>query len=307
MTPDRLSLWPVRIAWLGLPLATGAAFADAIDGASEPVRWVAIVGLYTAWAGGLLALLVPRTVGLTALRIGGPAALAATAGVVVGGGRPGVVDVVAIGWAALVCGTALAGFTADALVDGSSYGAERRFVLRTPVVVLLGPAELAWLAVVSGVIGPPLLLAARQWVLGGIAVVLGAGAAWAGVRALHQLSRRWVVFVPAGVVVHDPLATTDPVLFPRRTIAGMGPAAAAEPAPSVVDLGGGATGLVLEMEVHPAIDIPLRAGRGRRATTVAADRVRFTPVRPGAVLAEAGARRLSDGRRQRDRGRKPPR
>ena len=70
----------------------------------------------------------------------------------------------------------------------------------------------------AGVAAGPLLLAARQWVLGAVALVVGAVAVWWGVRVLHGLSRRWVVFVPAGMVVHDPLALVDPVLVPRAAL-----------------------------------------------------------------------------------------
>ena len=223
-----VGLWPLRVAWLGAAVAMAPAVTDALDGSSTAVRWVTAVGLYAAWAAGLLATLVPRTIGLTGLRVGGPAALAVAGWAAAAGGPPAVSDVVALAWATLVAALALAGTTADAMVDGSSYGAERRFALRTPLVVLLGPAELAWLAVVGGLAAGPLLLAAEQWVLGLVALAVGLALAALGARALHQLSRRWVVFVPAGVVLHDPTATTDPALFPRPLVVRLGPAPAGE-------------------------------------------------------------------------------
>jgi hypothetical protein len=100
-----------------------------------------------------------------------------------------------------------------------------------------------------------------------------------GFRALHTLSKRWVVFVPAGVVLHDPLALSDPVLFPTRIVASLGPVAVGDTS-EFVDLTGGAPGLVLELRMRRAIDVPLAEPR-------VADRVRFSPVSPGAVIAEA--------------------
>ncbi|MGH9116348.1 MAG: hypothetical protein ACRD0A_00230, partial [Acidimicrobiales bacterium] len=65
-----IGLWPLRLAWLGAAVAVGPATADALAGSSAAVRWVAAIGLYVAWAMCLLAALVPRSIGLTALRIG---------------------------------------------------------------------------------------------------------------------------------------------------------------------------------------------------------------------------------------------
>jgi hypothetical protein len=296
---DRWARWSGRLAlaaWLVLPLATGATFGDALDGVDAAVRWVVAVGLYAGWAAGLLALLVPRALGLTVIRIAGPAALVAAGWAVVAGGTPNGADVAALASAALAAATALAGVTADALVDGSSYGAERRFALRTPSVVLFGPVQAAWIGVVAGTTAGPLLLATGNWVLGAVLTVVGGAVALVGARALHQLSRRWIVFVPAGVVVHDPLATTDPILFPRRTVEDLAPARVGPGEDMTVDLTGGAPGLVLELTLRQPLDITVRV-RDRPPSTATARRVRFTPIRAGAVLAEAAARRLSGGGR----------
>jgi hypothetical protein len=218
------------------------------------------------------------------VRIGGPGALAVAAWSAVAGGAPNLADVVALAWAALVAALSLAGTTADAMVDGSSYGAERRFALRVPIPLLLGPAEAAWVAVVAGAAAGPLLLAAGRLIVGAAALAGGAVLAVIGTRSLHVLSRRWLVFVPAGVVVHDPLALADPVLFPRALVAGIGPALAAEAGrPGVIDVTGGAPGLVLEVALVRAV--PIDDGD--------ADRLRFSPARPGAVLSEAARRRLA--------------
>ena len=39
-------------------------------------------------------------------------------------------------------------------------------------------------------------------------------------RRWHQLSRRWLVFVPAGLVVHDPVVLAETLMVPRRQIVG---------------------------------------------------------------------------------------
>ena len=133
----------------------------------------------------------------------------------------------------------------------------------------------------------PLLLAARVWIPGAIATVSGVPLAALLLRALHGLSRRWVVFVPAGVVLHDLLVLSDPVLFQRMTIERLAPASRDTDA---LDLTERAPGLALELALREPVDANLSRSRG--GERVKARAVLFTPTRPGAVLAEAKTRRL---------------
>jgi hypothetical protein len=285
---DRLGPWPARVTWLVLPLAAGPALGDALAGASRPVQLVASLGLWIGWAGVLVATLVPSTVSLTVVRVAAPAAAAFALAAAVAGGVTGM-DVVAVTVTALAALAAYWPVTAETFVDGSSYGDERRLPLRVPAPVLFGPAEAVWALVVAGVAAGPLLLAARQWVLGAVALAVGLPAAWWGVRTLHTLSRRWVVLVPAGLVLHDPLAVVDPVLVRRASVRSFGPAPADTDA---LDLTRGALGLALELRLDAPI--PLLVVRGRGASeSVSADRLLVTPARPGALLVEARRRRLA--------------
>jgi hypothetical protein len=280
--------WPVRVAWLVLPLLVGPALGDALADASRPVQLVASIGAWGAWAAALVAALVPTTVSLTALRLAAPSAVAAALAALVADG-PGTATIAGLAGALVVALIALAPETAEVLVDGSSYGDERRLPLRTPAGLLLGPVELAWAAVVAGVAAGPLLLAARQWVTGAVALVVGLAAAWWGVRALHTLARRWLVFVPTGVVIHDPLTLLDPILVHRNHVAAFGPAPADSEA---LDLTGGASGLALELRLNEPLELlPAGPQRGAaRLTEVAA--VLVTPSRPGRAVAEARRRRI---------------
>ncbi len=137
-----------------------------------------------------------------------------------------------------------------------------------------------------------LLLAARSWVAGGIVLVLGLPAAFILLRSLHGLSRRWVVFVPAGMVLHDPLTLLDPALFPRRTIESLRPAPADSDS---LDLTMGALGLTLELILTEKIPMT-RAKPGKVfGEQGASARLLFTPTRPGQVLEEATRRRVPVG------------
>lgn len=281
------SPWPVRVIWLALPLVAGPAISGALADASPPVRWVAGAGAWAGWVVALVAALVPSTVSLTVLRVAAPAALAATVAAVVGGTGP-TAGIVGVAAGVVVSLVALAPETAEVFVDGSSYGDERRLPLRTPAPLLAGPAELAWLAVVAPGVGA-LLLAAGQWVAGALVLVAGVPLAYLGARSLHALARRWLVFVPAGLVVHDALALAEPVLFRRRTIRSL---AAAEAGTTALDLTAGAAGLALELDLTAPVAVVPAPRRGTPAELTEAEAVLVTPSRPGRVLAEARRRRI---------------
>lgn len=281
--------WPTRLAWALLPFAVGPALGDALDASTRAVAVTGAALAWATWAGVLLAVVIPRTVSLTAVRVAAPAAMATASWAALAGGRAAV-DAMGVAWAAVTLVAAFAPTTGDAFVNGSSYGDERRMPLRVPGALLLGPVALAWAAAVTTPIAAPLLLAARQWVAAGAVAVLGGPAAVVAVRALHGLARRWVVFVPAGLVLHDLHAMVDPVLFPRASIRRLGPAPA--DGDGALDLTQRALGLALELELVDPVDVAPRRRDGR-VELAAASRLLFTPTRPGALLAEATRRRIA--------------
>jgi hypothetical protein len=286
---ERVGPWPARLSWLALPLLAGPALGDALAGASRPVQVVASVGLWAGWAVVLVATLVPSTVSLTLLRIAAPGAVVAALAAAVAGDTSGA-DVAALAGSLVAALAAFWPGTGDVFVDGSSYGDERRMPLRVPGPLLAGPLLLAWALVAAGLCAGPLLLAARQWAAGTAALVVGLPAAWLAARALHSLARRWLVFVPAGVVLHDPLTLAEPVLLRRADVRSFGPAPAGSGA---LDLTRGALGLALRIEVSPPASLVMvRAGRRGASEAANAPEVLVTPTRPGAAVAEARRRRL---------------
>lgn len=288
----KAGLWPLRLLWLTLPLTAGPALARALDPRLDSFRTVATVGLWAGWATTLTATLVPREATLTVVRVTVPAAVAAAGWAAATGAAAGA-GLVALLATLAAAATVFLPITSEVFVDGSSYGPERRMALRAPAALLLGPVELTWLVVVAGGSAGPLLLAVHKWVAGAVVILVGGPAAVLGVRALHGLARRWVVFVPAGLVVHDPLSV-DAVLFPRRTIRHLRPALVGEDA---VDLSQGALGLALLLELVEPVTVPVPTGRrpADTAPTVEADRFLFTPSRPAALLQEASHRRITVG------------
>jgi hypothetical protein len=287
---ETATAWVLRTAWLVLPLTLGPALADSLDARATGLRATASVGLWVLWSVGLLATLIPHPVTLTIVRIGGPATMAAAAWAAVKTDEPvGAVIAVAAG---LVVGVgALSAPVGDLFVDGASYGDERRFLLRGPgpVVLVLGP--LTWVAIMLGTITGPLLLADSRWIPGALACVIGFPVAALGIRATNQLTRRWVVLVPAGLVLHDHLALAEPTLLARSSISSVGPARADTDA---LDLSQAAHGMALEVRCTEPHEM-LPATRNTVAEVQSVPAFLFTPARPDALLAEAARRRLTVG------------
>lgn len=282
------ALWVTRVAWITLPFTTGAVMEDALADAASPSQLLCAVGAWGLWAVTLVGIFVRRPWGLTAARILGPVPLliAVVAAMASNVSVPAIVHGVIV-WTVIM----LAETGAD-IVDGLSYGDERRLPLRVPFGLFLGPLQLAWVIMIAGSATGPLLLAARQWLLGSILTLAGLPLAWLGLRAFHQLSRRWIVFVPNGFVIHDLMATREPFLLRRQDVTSIGPADAEIDLTDeqLVDVSQNSLGLVLEVQLDGDIEVVPRS-RGVSQVRVA-QRILFSPARPGAVLAEARRRRI---------------
>lgn len=284
------ALWLLRVSWLVLPVVMVPPCADALAARSDGVQWVAAGLLWLGWGAGLVGLLVPSTSGLTAVRTLAPAApLVALAAVL--GDAGGAVAVLAVALATAVAVLALTAEVGRAFVQGSAYGDERRHLLRPPGTLVLGPLELLWLVLVAGVAAGPLLLGARQWVAGAVLTAVGLPLAWVLVRRFHRLSRRWVVFVPAGVVVHDSLALAESVMLRTAEVREMTRALADTEA---FDLTAGALGPAVEVRLMGSATLVLPGSlQQRQGRSVHASAFLVSPTRPGQLLADAAARGLA--------------
>ncbi|HET8930875.1 MAG TPA: hypothetical protein VFN21_09485 [Acidimicrobiales bacterium] len=293
---DRRLPWVLIAAWLLVGAAGTAAISASLDGRSTGVVWTVTVESAVGWALVWMAMLLPRITTLTAARIGVPIALAvAGATFFTGGDLTASVIFVVTALAALA---ALASpVTIDAFIDGSSYGPEQRFALRTPPLTALVAVPPTWLVAGAIVIVPPLAVTGNLVVALAIGVAWVVGVRWA-VRSLHLPARRWVVFVPAGMVLSDPYVLTDRVLFPRRNVEALGPAYAATDA---TDLSQGSFGLALQLDLSEPFAMPLldRSSQPDSGTvserTVTTDRIVFAVLRPGALLDAAAGRRFAVG------------
>jgi hypothetical protein len=289
---QRLLPWLVRVTWLVLPFTAGPALSSALHHHSRPVVWVAGAELWAAWAVVVLGTLVPYPLGLTALRTLAPADVVVTT-VAAATGRPSPIAATAgLATTALALVVAMTPETGRLFANGPAYPNARRFPLRVPGPLVLGPLEVAWALTVGLPAAGGLLLAARSWAAGAADLTVGVPLAVLLGRSLHGLSRRWLVFVPAGVVLHDPLSLADPVLLRTPLIETLWPAPANSDS---LDLTQGAFGLALELVLREPVPVVLvkpgrRGAEGREAT-----RLLFTPTRPGAVISYARSRRLPVG------------
>jgi hypothetical protein len=273
-------------------LTAGPAAAATFDPWSSAPRTLATVLLWGVWGAVLVATLVPRPVSLTALRVAAglavllavgatrEASAAASAGALVG----------TLGMA----GLALQPAVGLAFVSGAAYGDERRFPLRLPPALLLGPLPLAVPALGLGATAGPLLLAGGHPVPGILALVAGWPLAAALGRSLHSLSQRWAVLVPAGIVLKDPLALADPVLFTREQVASLRPLPyPTAPAADVCDLRLGAVAGSLVLELTEEVTVVRTNVRRRGGEIVRCRRLAFSPRLPDLLLAEATRRRTA--------------
>ena len=286
---DRAWVWVVRVWWAALPFTAGPVLADGLHDASAAWRSTASVGLWVLWGIVLVGSLLAHPATLVLVRLAVPSAVVALVWAGREGADWGEVALVA----AITAGAAAVSMSAPVghvFVNGLSYGDEIRLLLRPSAVLLAGPLPLAGAITVGGLVSGPLLLAAERWALGAAITVAGGALAVVGARSLHSLTRRWLVFVPAGAVLHDHLAVEDPVLLRRRAVAGFGPA---QRGADALDLTQGAAGLILELTANQPITLSPPTRRKGSPEEVQASAILIAPSRPGHAVTLARQRQLT--------------
>jgi hypothetical protein len=285
-----VTLWAARVAWLAVAVVGGRAVGDAVADRSAAVRWVATVGAWVAWGAGALALAVTGVVMLTAVRAIVPAAIVVAIATALGGAPAS--SVLALLVPAIVASVLVAAAdTGQVYLQASAYGDERRFGLRPPLGYL-APTVVSWAMCVAAVIVAPLAWAAQAWVIAAIGTAAAIGGTLLLPRRWHQLSRRWLVMVPAGLVVHDPVVLTDVLMVPRRQVADIGLAGRSR-AGGAFDLTGPTPGVAVGVVLAELTTVVLAPRPGTpRGTTIHLSAFLVAPSRPGAVLRESAARNL---------------
>lgn len=282
-TLDRMLRTILRIATVAMG-ATVPLLSERLDTISDVSRPVAAVALWAMWAVVLFGVLVPSVMSLTAVRLVAPIHLLVTVVLVVG---HLVDDSTALVVLALVP-TLVVNVVAETaeigawFVQASAYGDERRVLLRAPTsfVVVQVVAWTVWFASsFAGIVA----LTRSTWIVGGALVVVGATLTAILPRRFHRLARRWLVFVPAGVVLHDHVVLAETAMFDRSTIGSL---TITERSADVADLSGrcGGTGVEIELSDFETVVLAATPRRpGGAAIHVKTLWVR--PSRPGRVLS----------------------
>lgn len=212
-------------------------------------RSFAIAALLAVWGWALwivvaTALLVPSAVSLTAVRIVVPIAVV-TSFIAVS-----PISIFASLVMLMICASAL---FADTMVQGGAYGDEIRFTLRTPVPYM-APAVVVWSLLCGTALAGTLFLAAKQWWLGIPLTLVGALLARYVPLRLHRLARRWLVVVPAGIVIHDHLVLAETIMCTKNNIAHIAETAVAG---ETADFTGGVLGQRLAVQLQTADKVVL--------------------------------------------------
>jgi hypothetical protein len=281
-------LWLVRINWLILPLSLGDMFDKSLTDSTGNTQVLFAAYAWLIWFFVLTCTLIRRAWSLTAVRIAAPLTLVAT----ILTATASTLNWVAFTHSCVIIILVFLPELGNSLVDGLSYGNERRLLLRCPSALYLGPLPLAWLMTVSGAWLGPIFLLNSQWFYGSISIFFGIPIAVAGIRSMHQLSKRWIIFVPNGFVLHDLLSSREPFLIRRADLSSLGAIETGDSLDSegLLDISQNALGAVLQASIDGEVEV---VPQSRRIAEVkAVKQVLFCPTRPGAALKEAANRNL---------------
>jgi subtilisin family serine protease len=270
----------LRVLWVALAVVMGFTIASAGDEHTKAAGFVSATGWWLVVAVVVVALVVPSALGLTLVRLVAPftIVIAITALVL---GASGTLGAIAVALAAVVALVAMSGEVGDAIVQGSAYGKEHRFLLRPPAALLV-PLAVSWMVWAAALVGAVLLLGAEQWLVGILVTTLACGLTWLLFTRSHRLSIRWLVLVPAGLVVHDPVVLGETLMVPKGNVAVVRLALADTQA---ADLTGPAAGVALDIAVREMVLAVFAANRAQpKGKAIHVQSFLVAPTRPGRAM-----------------------
>lgn len=285
----QLALWLTRAAWLGVAIAGGPAVGDALAGHSRAVEVTGTVAAWCAWAAGAGALAVTSVVTLTVARAIIPGALL-VAVAALADHADAATGIGIFTPAVLATGIVMSADFGRCFIQASAYGDEERFGLRPPIGYLAASTA-TWLVATTAVVMLPLAVAGKAWIASVAAAVVTAAALVLLPRRWHQLSRRWLVLVPAGVVVHDPVVLGDTLMLPKRTVATIALDEQGAAGQNAADLTGPTPGLAVVIQLDEQATARLAPTPSRPdGTVIHLTALVVSPSRPGSVIRAARRR-----------------
>ncbi len=282
-------IYVFRLAWIPIPLLGYGVFGSALDGKSEPLQVTVSLSLWILWSVVLLISLIPSASLLTLYRVIVPiSVVAAIWGSITA--EMNTSSILLLFCSAICLSISLLPSIGFWFINGSAYGDEVRIPLRAPGPLLLGPVPLAWIVVASNLIFSIILLSSQNYVSGFIVLATGSGLSYFSCRSLSALSQRWLVFVPAGIVLHDNMVLADPFLIRKSMIKEISPALAST---NGLDLTMSSIGMSLEVELHEPAELSLQMNPLAPPEVNVVTSFLVSPSMLSTALEEASARNIA--------------
>jgi hypothetical protein len=266
--------WSVRVLWLVAALLPNN-LTDTMSSHSQVLRTTMSVELWLLWALVALATWLHHPISLTTARCIVPVVVAHLF-VGLPDSSFGVGNVIGAACALVALVLIYTSNYGSIHVQAGAYGDERRYLLRVPAPIVM-PLVLGWGVMMVVVSTTPLMLASERYVVGGVGVVLSAGLLWQLPVRLHRLSRRWLVKVPAGWVVHDDVVLSENLLIKTHEVVSMNLALEGSEA---IDLTGMTRGVPIEVHLREMTDVRLTPLAAKLLKTVDALHVKAFLVAP---------------------------
>lgn len=228
--------WPVRVLWI--------AFALAPNGFGI-VAWI-------LWAVVAIGTWIHHPISLTTIRCLAPIAVFYSAVYALSE------SLSSLNIAVVTCGiiSLMLMYTADygsAHVQAGAYGNERRFLLRIPAPVVL-PTLITWALFATVLVVLENAVQSENYVLSIPLLLALIAMSWKFAPQMHRLSKRWLVRVPAGWVVHDDLMLAENLLIRSHNLTAMDFALADSEA---LDLSGMTRGVPIQISLREMTDVRL--------------------------------------------------
>ena len=228
--------WPIRVLWI--------AFALAPNGFGI-VAWI-------IWAVVAIGTWILHPVSLTTIRCLAPIVVFYSAVYALSE------SLSSLNIAVVTCGiiSLMLMFTADygsVHVQAGAYGNERRFLLRIPAPVVL-PTLITWALFATILVVLENAAQSKNYVLGIPLVLALIAMIWKFAPQMHRLSKRWLVRVPAGWVVHDDLLLAENLLVRSHNLVAINFALADSDA---LDLSGMTRGVPIQISLREMTDVRL--------------------------------------------------
>ena len=228
--------WPVRVLWIAFALAPNEFGV---------VAWI-------LWAVVAIGTWIHHPISLTTVRCLAPIVVFYSAVYALSE------SLNSLNIAVVTCGiiSLMLMFTADygsAHVQAGAYGNERRFLLRIPAPVVL-PTLITWAVFATVLVVLENAVQSENYVLGIPLLLALIAMSWKFAPQLHRLSRRWLVRVPAGWVVHDDLMLAENLLIRSHNLVAINFALADSDA---LDLSGMTRGVPIQISLREMTDVRL--------------------------------------------------